>query len=881
MSHKLAYSVQKSPHNLIALKMFVAVLFVAILWAEPLCAQDAVKEKDVAYAPAVPAGTAPALLPPKARRRTESLPGKAAKITLADGIAVLENRFMRCELSLNNGPVISRLVNKFISQNVLTGPSRLFLAHRGKNLISNNTYQLVKAFVVQEGRLAEIQILHARWRSTTDPIEIGMRITLVDSPELTWQATVTNTAENPQIFGVTGPVLENIRIGEQVSDDLYFFPQQSGVCGGLDANLWAAYGGEAWMQVMNVFDPAVGGGVYTFTQDTTGYPEILILRKKSPGSGKPLDYGDWPYQYQSPEALFDGQTGTAMAFRHLEYALPKGASAELPGAVIGVHEGDWHDPLKRYSQWAHTWYRKPFPTPSWYMDTYAYLCAHSYGLFYSMSKGWTNDNGATGYWDAKKKEYAYSRGMGVLEENSLMEWAMWWDFKYLVDPPTMENYGKHGIPMFSGTNMGDYDYSSAMGGLPALREEISRIHEKKGRFILYTCPPAVWQGSRIGKAHGKDWAMMTDPGVYSHRWLPSDEGWYACLYAPGLRDVYSNLFAKKVKETGADGVRLDVAAYMYPCHNVAHEHCDGTVRSTVSPKAMAELLNTCQKKVRTVNPDAVVTTEYAGSDFLTQFMDGYMIASIAFYHPPKDNPFAALNQYRLIFTRFYFPEAKPVILGMGQTHPAQDAVNMSLFNATPVGYSPVAAASGYDALRENGDAINSSMMPEPMIDTLVDHVYANYFPGPAKKVWLIYNRSGKRLNQPLIQTPFKKGAHYVEAFHDTPVNAIRTGELVQLSTAIENQQVLCIVELPEMLKASITAGVLNVQLLQAKGLSDTVQVAFGEDAAGKRRTLNLTDGKAQLPLPASAGDSKVVVRAMKGYHVADEVVLVPSLSRDK
>jgi hypothetical protein len=168
-----------------------------------------------------------------------------------------------------------------------------------------------------------------------------------------------------------------------------------------------------------------------------------------------------------------------------------------------------------------------------------------------------------------------------------------------------------------------------------------------------------------------------------------------------------------------------------------------------------------------------------------------------------------------------------------------------------------------------------------MIETLVEHVYANYFPGPNKKVWMIYNRSGERLNRPLIQAPFKKGVHYVEVFHDVPVNATQEGEWVQLSTSIENEQVLCIVELPEMARASIKAGVLEVQLAEGQGSGYTVQVAFDEDSPGRRQELKLTDGKAQFQLPISMGNSKVVVRAMKGYYLADEVVLSGSLHNDR
>ena len=226
-----------------------------------------------------------------------------------------------------------------------------------------------------------------------------------------------------------------------------------------------------------------------------------------------------------------------------------------------------------------------------------------------------------------------------------------------------------------------------------------------------------------------------------------------------------------------------------------------------------------------------------------------------------------------MFTRFCFPEVKPAILGMAQHYPAQDAINMSLFNATALAYPPQALVSGYDTLRENGDAINSAIPPEPMVETLVEGLYANYFPGPRKKVWLVYNRSGARLDRPLIRTPFAAGAHYIEAFRDAPVAATREGESVLLSTPIENEQVLCIVELPEVAKAAVTARTLEMQLPAERAPKCRVEVAFGDDAPGKRQEVRLTDGKVRLPLPDAAREGRTIVRILDGYHLVDEVIL--------
>ena len=57
-------------------------------------------------------------------------------------------------------------------------------------------------------------------------------------------------------------------------------------------------------------------------------------------------------------------------------------------------------------------------------------------------------------------------------------------------------------------NEGDYDYNTRRGGLPAFREEISRIHEKGGRIQVYMVSRGCSDTSRIGKAHGEEWGRM-------------------------------------------------------------------------------------------------------------------------------------------------------------------------------------------------------------------------------------------------------------------------------------------------------------------------------------------------------------------------------------
>jgi len=804
-------------------------------------------------------------LPIRPKRHDGPLPQKPPEVRLENGHAVLENGFLECSLSLDSGPLITGLENKFISQDIIDGHSRLFLVHQGAKLIGNSRFKRISASVKETDTASSLRTV---WRCSDVPLDLDMRIRIDSSPEMSWQATIRNTGLETEVFRVTCPVLEHIRVGDLVRDDLYFYPLESGICGGLDYEFRHAYGFTLSMQIMNVFDPAVGGGVYTFAKDDSGYPKILVLRKMS-GAGKARPaYAAIPYPGQDPGRLFDNdrQAGTAMAIHHLEFQLAPGQSARLPEIAVGVHEGDWHDPLRRYSRWAHTWFRKALPTPRWYLDTYTYLSGHRLRGLHLLSQ----KRDTPGYWDTTRNEFSYSRQMGLAEENSLMEWAYWWrhDQDGRTTPGQVEAATRE-IPDITLRQYGDYDYDPDLGGVEALRKEVARIHDKKGRLLLYTHYDACWQGTRIGEAHGKEWAQMDRPGQYSTRYLGLNEGWKMCPYISGWRGHFGPLMARRVQETGADGYRLDTGAFMYPCHNPGHDHYDGTARSSLSPKSMGQFLLACQKSVRAVNPEAITTTEHAGSDYLTQFTDGYFSQNLVWVGNPATNKFRSLNQYRIVFTRFYFPEVKTAIHG---PQPWSEAVTMGLFNACAPVCMRREGVFRFDAVRENGDAFNSLLEPEPLVDTLVDGLYANYFPGPNKRVWTLYNRTGRRLDGPLIQVPASQGVHYVEVYNDLPVKSLAVGQDLRLSAPVGNEDVICIAQLPQILVAKAKGNAIEVDATRGDARGCTLEVAYDADIPGARTSVPLTAGKATVTLPEPL-PAKAILKLMKGYYLVDETVL--------
>ena len=841
-----------------------------------------------AVAQNVPLDEQPAIpLPVQVQHRGRSLPQQSPQITLTNGIICLENSFFKVDMTTNNGLLVTDVFNKFIDQNILSSPSRLFLVQHNQHVIDNDKYRLTDSSVEKSGM---DRILHTTWQCTEASLRLNLDIKIDASAEVTCKVSIKNEEPNEEIFGITCPFLENIQIGSEVSDDFLFFPSESGICGSVDYDLREMYGYSCTMQVMNVFDPVVGGGIYTHVRDKTGTPKIVIMRRQSLENVKPPRHNHIWYKNQDIGDVFDNKPGSAMAFRHLEYQLKSGGLAQLPEMVIGIHQGDWHTSLRQYSKWVHTWYRKDFPTPKWYMDTYSYLSGHPLKGLHLMSNKPVDPAGAKGgFWNPVTKEYTYSRQMGLEDENSLMEFAYWWDYK--AEP----NQPDDNANLIKNFQYGDYDYPTRRGGLEPFREEIGRIHDKNGRFILYTYPTACWKESRIGKLHGQEWACMSEPGTYSNRYTVAEDGWNFCLYNPGFRKWTSQLMATKVKELGTDGYRQDVLSYMFPCFNAEHEHYDGSIRSAVPVEELAKLQYSTQRAMRAIGPEIVATTEHAGSEYLTQFSDGFLTQNISMFVHEALTPFRGFNQYKICFIRFYFPETKTFLQGLS---PAEEAVKIALFNAVGLAVMPPKGALVSDLIRENGDAFNSLMFPEPLVDTLVEHVYANYFPGPDKKVWTVYNRSDKKVDKPLLSVPFKKGVHYVEVLNDVPVTTHRRGNRIELSVPVESEEVICIAELPNVITTKMSGGSIEVAIdskyMKGSAVKQTandifnitanadasdndisLQIAYGQDLPGQRQVLTIDKGKNKVKMPKRpSGTKKTIIKMMKDYYLLDEIVVL-------
>ena len=766
-----------------------------------------------------------------------------------EGKGIIENGFLHCEIDLKSLS-ITHLLNKYIKDEVINGSSRLFVINAQGNDIPNSDYELLEAKASSYENKAE---LYVSWQSKKNSLKVNLNLYIKrDSQEMLLSLEAQNLGTELLTLGITAPFIEHIKIGDEVEDDYYFYPMMTGWCGKLPARMRNAYGYMAYMQLLAVFDPVVGGGVFTYTLDAEGMPKNLIVNKRHHADEDPVPNNTSGFSDEDPGEIFSRIPSTAMAVRHLRYELKSGQSCNPPKAIIGVSHGDWHDSFNHYKHWVRSWFHKGYKLPRWFRDNYDYISQHPHGGAWPTS----------GFMDKPEKKYVYAERMGDSEVGTMTEWAFWWEYPENVT-------GKGQAANYA---IGDYDYSERRGGLKAFRKEINRIHEKGGRIQLYTNPNACWKDSRIGRTNGAEYGRKNRNGNYTYDWVEPGLGYNPCGYVEGWHQHMSERMAIILKETGADSYRLDVSALIYPCYNSLHEHYDGTIRSAVSPKAMGRFMETCSSEARKANPDAVIMTEHAGNEFTAQFIDSYLTQQFR-WDSPFFAPFRGMSAYNLVFMRFLLPEVKTLIFGFDPEEGGRRALFNGLGQDRGDAQGEVLRymTRTHRLLSENGDAIEG-LHPEPLIPTLQDGLMANAFPGKNKRIWTLCNRNSKPITGELLAVEVKDNTHYVEILHDTPLSAMTKNDKTIVSGRIELEEVICIAELPKTLKVQLDGKKLKVNIDKQEPEMH-VEFFAGDDDQNKASRLFLQNGRGEVEITSNG---KVIVKLIKDKYLLDQVVILDS-----
>lgn len=757
----------------------------------------------------------------------------------------LENIHYICDLSIGSGLKWSRLFSKPAEEEYLAeeGNSAIFKIIGRNFSFNSNEFDVNDVKLSQEANSISVDVLlsHPEYK-----FQCVLNIQISSSDQMLWKLKLKNTSSRLLRARVVFPIIASINIADSINENSYFFPWRSGIVGKVDCDLLYEYGGLAWMQVISVFNPSLQAGIYTYPKDDTGTFKGMIFKKKSGGS-EMVKHSELIAPYEMPaEDVFELNKGLGLAYYYLEQRVEPASEYSTPQTVVSIYRGAWKQPLKSYSQWAHTWY-KHVNTPQWFMDCFSFLPQHK-----------------PAYYDSEKKKYVAADRLAGSEH--VVQWAHWWDYQEKQDWPSDILMGRE--------QPGDFDYNVERGGIEAFKSEIKKMQDKGTRFTVYIDHRFCCKDTKIGKEKGQQWAAIYKPGGEVEGYGSPNDQYVTCFQEPNAWPKFlAETCGRIVRDTGMDGIYLDELALSFACYNPEHIH-NRLYKSPMYLPAFVKNITDSRDAMIKQNPQAILMTEHAGSDYFSQFIDGSW--SQTYFH--TGFPFAEkfFDESSLNYFHFCFPEFK-----LAEWGDAKDGPHRCFFNGIGIDWG--AGSIDYlrqtgQVLKENGEVFASTDI-EPLVETRAKNILVNRFKGKEKTLYTVYNKSGSAFDGELLDVDPKSGTHWVELLNDNPLvvrmELVKSTEVVALNIAAG--EVLCMARLPVVITAGLDKGVITVSLagsdkckLYAFMDKDTSQMLVNDG-----KLIEVKDNKAQINLAETFGRSgKVILKLVNDNgKLVDEVIL--------
>jgi hypothetical protein len=168
-------------------------------------------------------------------------------------------------------------------------------------------------------------------------------------------------------------------------------------------------------------------------------------------------------------------------------------------------------------------------------------------------------------------------------------------------------------------NRGDYFFAAQnLGGFEGARRGVEGLHRAGGHILYYVEGLIVWKRSRIGRTHGKEWALMEPDGTYTEHYKGF---WHICPAVKEWQDWIAGTCAEIVKTTGVDGFFIDslLATYNHRCFNPAHRHPHPDVWNW----GVRQTLRRIREEAEKVDPETILLVEGCG-DIGREYADGFV-----------------------------------------------------------------------------------------------------------------------------------------------------------------------------------------------------------------------------------------------------------------
>jgi len=650
--------------------------------------------------------------------------------------------------------------------------------------------------------------------------------------------------------------------------EYYLFPYCGGIIADVPTYLRTAYGeNTAWWQMIDVFRPADGCGLYVRMEDEAGAYKCPVLRKGVRYEG---DYGyDDTGRYLDPELLWERSLapapGISVAFEHLRRTLQPGESLRWAPAVMGAHEGDWHQALAEYADWAHhVWKYRPYPGPL--ADRWN-VTAVGWGQSPLVDeKGWRTDYlteecdvaemmswwewSDLGPWRVEMNHETLPKALG---EALCERYKAYW----VVDPLA----GRLRYPL----NRGDYYYNETWGGLEAFRKHIGVCKQRDAMAGVYIDGILACDTTEVGHEYGPTYGAMNPYWKDGYKCPLNPEGyvaaygsWNMCCDTEWWAERLSQTVARIFRDTGLDYLRLDEFGHRgYPCYSTKHEHMFAPeLGHNGWLQGCAEICRRTHALMDEIRPDLALTTEFPGTDHMAAYLDGSIVYEVGYHALPARPVVCNL-------LRFYFPECKPLDLDYKRTPHGQE---VKLWNGM------AAFGHRYDVrylrlLREHSDAFGRGRA-QALVPALASRVYSNRFSAEDKTVTALYNGRPYPVDGPLVELAPREGRHYVELLRGQALAPERRDGRWGVGLRLDPGGLALVADLPSLATVQAQGDVVRVRL--AGPAADVRLVLSNLENERLAEARGASDSRLTVPQKSALG-KPLVVKVFRGRYVADVV----------
>lgn len=418
------------------------------------------------------------------------------------------------------------------------------------------------------------QTRHAllRWTGLDEKDVKGLEVDLelsLDGPDSLWKLSVANKSGQWSLDRVTCPALAIGALGGDSADDRLLLPDGFGRA--YPTTIQTSYSGRypnggCAMQWFGVCDDE--SGIYVGQHDPTAADKLLVVRNPGSGSRTPLSI-------EVP----------------VENASIPGNDYRMPGTVvIGVTAGGYFPSCAKYRSWLERnapWW----PEPGQYSRS-------DYPEWVKANQAWSLAGGFPK--DCVPQTKALQQALGV--------------------PTAIHWYNWHQIPF-------DDNYPHYFPTKEGFRDGVKELQDA-GINVMPYINGRLWDtDTESFKAEAYKYATkQLDGKPYIEVYGSKQELNPMCISQEFWRQTLTDIVIKLVSEEGVNGVYIDQIGAAHPvlCYDKSHGHPLGGGHWWVD--GYWKLLDDLQKRIATVGPQKMLTTE-SNAEPYAKYFDAYLMCN--------------------------------------------------------------------------------------------------------------------------------------------------------------------------------------------------------------------------------------------------------------